>query len=59
MRNLARRVSSLENGDPDAFKPWRLILVDEGQPIEEAVADYESIHGSLGDDPHFIVRFIV
>ena len=56
---LGSRVAALESGNGDAFKPWHRIIVGDGQTEEEAIAAYEHEHGPLGNDPHFVIRFIV
>ena len=52
-------MAALESGNGDAFKPWHRIIVGDGQTEEEAIAAYEHEHGPLGNDPHFVIRFIV
>jgi alkylated DNA nucleotide flippase Atl1 len=57
-REIARRVSALEHAaNPDVFKPWHRIMVDDGQTEEEAIAAYQAEHGPLGNDDCFVIRF--
>ena len=58
MFRLSRRVDALEQGDPLAFKPWHLIMSEDGQTQEEAIAAYEVKHGTIGEDGAFIVQFV-
>lgn len=59
MLRLSRRIEALEQGSSrGAFKPWHLIMSEDGQTQEEAIAAYEAEHGAIGEDGAFIVRFV-
>lgn len=64
---LKQRLEALEGGPSHGLKPWQdlnwkpwhRIIARDGQSGDEAVAEYEAEHGSLGDDSCFIIRFLV
>lgn len=55
---LKRRVNDLEARGSGRFKAWHRIIQHIGETQEQAIAKYQAEHGSLGDDPHFIVRVV-
>ena len=59
MLRLSRRLEALEQGSGSgAFKPWHVIMCEDGRTEEEAIAAYEAEHGTIDEDSAFIIRFV-
>ena len=59
MLRLSRRLEALEQGlGLGAFKPWHLIMCEDGQTQKEAIVAYEVEHGAIDEDGAFIIRFV-
>lgn len=54
---LENRVKALEAAK-SVHKAWHRIIQHIDETHEQAIAKYQAEHGSLGDDPHFIVRIV-